>query len=325
MFPEERMVAPKMKRFIFWAIILPLLVSCAKHEVDKSTIGNSVYLALAPSETRNHPVTWGGSPHLEPGLDPKDILLFEDFEDDHYRKRWRVHWNEPVGAGTVARPSKYVFSGNRSAYLENKEEKHEADGAGEYVPVIPMDDVAYFRLYLRMQDGFSTGTSDQVKLISMRGAVDIENSYGGAGIAPGESDLDGFAADLCIDGARNLHFYYYHLDQAGGWGDITYCKMSFFRGAKISPGKWYCLELMLRTNTPRQKNGQLAAWLDGKLVGHVDKIRFRNSEKVKIQRLAVYSYFGGSDYEDASPKDQRIYVDNIVISRKPIGCLISNL
>lgn len=98
--------------------------------------------------------------------------------------------------------------------------------------------------------------------------------------------MDGFAADLCIDGSRSLQFYYYHLDQ---------------------------------------EDEQLSAWLDGKLIGHVEKIRFRNSEKVKIQRLAVYSYFGGSDYEDASPKDQRIYVDNVVISRRPIGCLISAL
>lgn len=241
-----------MKRLMLLLCILSILfVGCARNEVNKPALEKSVYLPLASSETRNHPVTWGGSPNLEPGLNPKDILLFEDFEDDHYRKRWRVHWNEPVGAGTVESPSKYVFAGNRSAYLENKEEKHEADGAGEYVPEIPIDDVAYFRLYLRMQDGFSTGTSDQVKLMSMRGAVDIERSYGGAGQRARESGMDGFAADLCIDGSRSLHFYYYHLDQEDDWGDITYCKTSFFRSAKISPGKWYCLELMLRNNVPR--------------------------------------------------------------------------
>lgn len=313
-----------MKKLIFLLIILPILIGCARNEINKPTLEKSIYLPSASSETRNHPVTWSGSPNLEPGLNPKDILLFEDFEDDHYQQRWRVHWNPVVGAGTVERPSKYVFAGNRSAYLENKERKHEADGAGEYVPEIPIDDVAYFRLYLRMQDGFSTGESDQVKVISMRGGVDIERSYGGAGERPRESEMDGFAADLCIDNSRSLHFYYYHLDQWGDYGDIAPCKTSFFRSAKISPGKWYCLEFMLRNNIPRQKNGQLLAWLDGKLIGHVEKIRFRNSEKIKIQRLAVYNYFGGSDYWDASPKDQRIYVDNLVISRKPIGCLISN-
>jgi Fe-S oxidoreductase len=84
------------------------------------------------------------------------------------------------------------------------------------------------------------------------------------------------------------------------------------------------MELMLTNNIPGQKNGQLMAWLDGKLIGHVEKIRLRAIEQVKIQRLAVYNYFGGSDYWSASPKDQRIYVDNLVISRKPIGCFISN-
>jgi hypothetical protein len=82
---------------------------------------------LASFEIRHRPVSWDGRPDPEPGLDPKDVLLFEDFEDDHYQKRWKVHWNDPVGAGTVERPSKYVFAGNRSAYLENRERKHEAD------------------------------------------------------------------------------------------------------------------------------------------------------------------------------------------------------
>ena len=313
-----------MKNLMFLVVVLPLLIGCAENEIIKPPLNKSSYLPLLPPETRDRLVTWDGSPNLEPGLDPKDILLFEDFEDDHYKQRWKVHWNEPVGAGTVESPSKYVFDGNRSVYLENRERKHEAEGAGEYVPEIQIDDVAHFRLYLRMEDGFSTGESDQVKLISMRGGVDIERSYGGAGERPRESGMDGFAVDLCIDNSRSLHFYYYHLDQWGDYGDIAPCKISFFRSAKISPGKWYCLELMLRNNIPRQKNGQLSAWLDGQLIGHVEKIRFRNLEKVKIQRFAIYNYFGGSDYWDASPKDQKIYIDNLVISRKPIGCLIPN-
>ncbi len=309
-----------MKKLIFLLMILPILVGCAKKEINKPAPERSVYLPLASSERRNYPVTWDGSPNLEPGLNPKDILLFEDFEDDHYQQRWRVHWNKPVGAGTVESPSPFVFAGNRSAYVENKKGKHTAKGAGEYVPETPIDDVAYFRLYLRLQDGFSTGTTNQVKLIGMRGAVDIESAYGGAGTRP--NGTNGFSVALCIDGSRALHLYYYHPDQWGGWGDITYCKMSFFRKAKISPGKWYCLELMLRNNIPRQKNGQLLTWLDGKLVGHVEKLRFRDTEKVKIQRFNVQNYFGGGEYIHTSPKDQRIYIDNLVISRKPIGCLI---
>ena len=309
-----------MRTSFFYILFLcfQLIFSCTAQRVEKLTPKSDLSYSLPQTESKIQVKTWDGSPNLEPGLNPKDILLFEDFEDDHYQQRWRVHWNKPVGAGTVESPSQYVFAGNRSAYLENKKHKHGAIGAGEYVPEIPIDDVAYFRLYLRMQDGFSTGTTNQVKLISMRGAVDVDKSYGGAGKKP--TGTAGFSVSLCIDNSRSLHFYYYHPDQLGGWGDIAFCKMSFFRSAKISAGKWYCLELMLRNNTPRQKNGQLSAWLDGKMVGNVEKLRFRDIEKVKIQRFAVVNYFGGGNAWQTSPKDQRIYVDNLVISRKAIGC-----
>jgi hypothetical protein len=310
-----------MKKHIFLLIILTVIFGCAESEINKPILRKSVSLPLPPSETRDRPVTWDGSPNLEPGLNPKDILLFEDFEDDNYQQRWRTHWGSAVGAGTVESPSQYVFAGNRSAYVENKKGRHDAMGAGQYVPEIPIDEVAYFRLYLRLQEGFSTGTTNQVKLIAMRGAVDLEKTYGGAGR---KSTGTTFSVDLCIDDSRSLHFYYYHPDQLGGWGDITYCKTSFFRSAKISPGKWYCLELMLRNNIPRQKNGQLSAWLDGKLIGNVERLRFRNTEEAKIRRFAVYNYFGGDNAWQTSPKDQRIYVDNLVISRQPIGCLILN-
>jgi len=104
------------------------------------------------------------------------------------------------------------------------------------VPEIPIDDVAYFSLYLRLQDGFSTGTADQVKLISMRGAVDIERSYGGAGRRPRESGTDGFAADLCIDNSRSLHFYYYHLDQRGDMVTLLPANCLFSEAPKFLRG-----------------------------------------------------------------------------------------
>jgi len=307
----------KTSFFCIFLVCLQLIFGCPAQRVEKIAPKSDLSYPLPQPESKTQVKTWDGSPDLEPGLNPKDILLFEDFEDDHYQQRWRTHWGKAVGAGTVEAPSQYVFAGHRSAYLENKKGIHDAIGSGQYVPEIPIDDVAYFRLYLRLQDGFSTGTTNQVKLIAMRGADVIEKTYGGAGT---KSTGTSFSADLCIDNSRSLHFYYYHPDQLGGWGDITYCKLSFFRYAKISPGKWYCIELMLKNNTPGQKNGQLSAWLDGKLVGNVERLRFRNTEKVKIRRFAVYSYFGGDNAWQTSPKDQRIYVDNLVISRKPIGC-----
>jgi len=302
----------------FLLACLQLIFGCNAPRVEEITPRSDVSYPLPRPESKLAAKTWDGSPNLEPGLDPRNVLLFEDFEGDHYQQGWKTHWGRAVGAGTVENPAQYVFAGNRSAFVENKKGYHDAMGAGQYVPEIPIDDAAYFRLYLRLQDGFSTGSTNQVKLISMRGGVSLESTYGGAGT---KSIGDKFSVDLCIDNSRSLHFYYYHPDQRGGWGDFAYCKFSFFRYAKISPGKWYCVELMLRNNLPRKKDGQLSAWLDGQLVGNVEKLRFRDVEESKIRRFAVYSYFGGDNAWQTSPKDQRVYVDNLVISRKPIGCL----
>jgi ankyrin repeat protein len=318
MIPDDKDVGTTMKKHILSVMMLAGMFGCAAGEISKPTVRETISIPLPSSGASNRPVTWDGSPNLEPGLNPKDILLFEDFEDDNYQQRWKTHWGNAVGAGTVESPSQYVFAGKRSAYVENKKGYHDAFGSGQDVPDIPIDDAAYFRLYVRLQDGFSTGTTNQVKLISIRGAVDLEKTYGGAGTRSDQK----FSVDLCIDNSRDLHFYYYYPDQSGGWGDITYCKTSFFRAANISPGKWYCLELMLRNSLPGKKNGQLSAWLDGTLVGNVEKLRFRHTEESKIRRFAVNNYFGGENSWQTSPQDQRIYVDNLVVSRQPIGCKI---
>jgi hypothetical protein len=59
-------------------------------------------------------------------------------------------------------------------------------------------------------------------------------------------------------------------------------------------------------------------------MGHVEKVRFRNAVKVKVQRYAVYDQFSSLDDWDASPEHQRTYIDHGAIRRKPIGRFISN-
>jgi hypothetical protein len=57
-----------------------------------------------------------------------------------------------------------------------------------------------------------------------------------------------------------------------------------------------------------------------RLVGNVDHLRFRDVSEVKIRRITMESYCGGGNVRDTSPKNQRLYIDNYVVSTKPIGC-----
>ena len=268
-----------------------------------------------PETTRR---TWRGSQNIEPGLRGRSILFFEDFEDPLYQEKWPVHWGSAPGHGTVSDPPSNVFSGRRSAYTESKKGRHESAGSGEYVPEAAIDEEAYVRLYLRLQDGFSMGDSRELKLFGIRGGARLEDSYGGAGKRP--TGRDKFNVMLVIDNWREMRLYYYHPDQEGGYGDYAGCYRPFCRPV-LSPGKWYCLELLLKTNTPGEKDGQLKAWLDGRLVIKVEGLRFRDTDRVKIRRFTIANYFGGGLKSDTSPKDQRIYIDNFVVSKERIGCV----
>lgn len=276
-----------------------------------------VCVVIAAGLVAGPALAWDGSQSLEPGLSGADLLLFEDFEAQDFGTKWPVHWGSPPGSATVTGPAKYVFNGKRALLLQGKQDEHASVGSGEYVPAAPAEAV-YYRLYYRLEDGFSIGTCNQIKLFGIRGGATIADAYGGAGKKPTGNDK--FSALLGVHDKMDLHFYYYHPDQPGGYGDNTDCDVTG-QVATLAPGKWYCLELMLKLNTVGKKDGQLRAWLDDTLVGKVDNLRFRDDGALKIRRFTVLSYFGGSGQTNTSPKDQRTFVDNLVISKTRVGCL----
>ena len=261
---------------------------------------------------------WDGSLNLEPTLNRNAILLFEDFERIDFIKRWPAVPTGRVGAGVVSTPSDDVLTGNRSLYLSAKQGQHRSGGYVEYIPSTPVSDTAYMRLYLRLDKNFSMGTCNQLKLFGIRGGATLRNSYGDAGRRPNGHDK--FSARVSIDRSQELHVYYYHPNQRGGWGDRAYCD-GFFCSASLETGKGHCLELMLRPNTPRQNDGELAVWLDNERVIHLNTLRFRDSDAVKIRRFVIENYYGGGGRWNTSPQDQNTYIDNFVVSRARIGCL----
>lgn len=133
-----------------------------------------------------------------------------------------MYWGGYVGktSGTVSTPAKYVFAGARSVYLQGQTGQHDSLGAGEHAPATTVGTV-YFRVYLRLEDGFTMGSCNQLKLFAIRGGSDLSQTYGGAGVKP--TGYDKFSALLGIDTQSQLHFYYYHPDQSSIYGDITYC------------------------------------------------------------------------------------------------------
>lgn len=88
------------------------------------------------------------------------------------------------------------------------------------------------------------------------------------------------------------------------------------RSPKSEPGQWYCVEYMASMNTPGREDGEIKAWIDGKLYYHIKDVLIRDESMPDLQwrRWWIGPYFHGG-----TTKDQSSYIDSIVIATKYIG------
>jgi hypothetical protein len=70
------------------------------------------------------------------------------------------------------------------------------------------------------------------------------------------------------------------------------------------------MSLWIKLNTPGQKNGEQAFWMDGKLGGHWKEIRFRDSAILKLNSLSLDLYLHDSKKVNVA------WFDDVAISTK---------
>lgn len=92
----------------------------------------------------------------------------------------------------------------------------------------------------------------------------------------------------------------------------------------FEPGRWYCIEVFVKLNTPGAADGELAAWIDGeeKLAYTGREFRGANAtdpapSTAKIQAIGLSGYYGGVT---PVPREQFSWQDDVVASLEPIGC-----
>ena len=184
----------------------------------------------------------------------------------------------------------------------------------------------YFRYYLRFGDDWQ----QTVQGGKMPG---ISGTYGRAGWGGRKvNGKDGWSArgqffltlpaGNPLAGKQPLGWYCYHADMQGNYGS-GWAWSDGYRGF-LDNNRWYCVEQYLKLNTPGesgsqgQRDGILRAWIDGRPAFEKTDIRFRDVDGLKIEQIWMNVYHGGTI---PSPRDQHLYVDNVVIARKYIGPL----
>ena len=198
-----------------------------------------------------------------------------------------------------------------------------ASGAGATLYFGPHGyDTVYFRRYLRFAEDYDQGNLNHTGggLAGVAGS-DPWAGMGQAGKRPTGADRFTASLEAWKDWGRYpapgyWFCYVYWMDMAQDpdgnyWGN-------FFQPPEAERqvperGRWVCLEHMIRANTPGQADGELAAWIDGKLHIHATGFRWRTTEDVRLKRATFGIYI------HQATRDNRVWYDDIVLSTGYIG------
>lgn len=258
------------------------------------------------------------------------VLFFDGFES--YTSTSQLissgNWSAYYQASntSITTTAANVFSGTRALQFQLPATSSEIANA-----VTKNLSSTYDTLFVRVYEKFQTGFA--VPEGGHNGIRISAGTYPGPGIIPNGSNF--FMAIL-----QNVPYYSesppgytasytYHPEQRSQWGDL------FYPDGKVLPydrtpgnfgpyfvsrpnfipqyDRWYCYEFMMQANTPGQRDGRLAVWIDGILISDWQNMRFRDISGVKINHIELELH------GQTNSALTRKWYDNVVIATSYIG------
>lgn len=125
-----------------------------------------------------------------------------------------------------------------------------------------------------------------------------------------------------------LHFYsYWHDMKPDGHGDYWGKLFEEDHQEPLQPGRWYCLEMMLKANSkPELADGEHAFWVDGKKIAQFTGIRWRTSDALKVNTFWLNYYItdfaATSNHDTATDRVNEVWFDDIVVATEYIGPIV---
>lgn len=81
-------------------------------------------------------------------------------------------------------------------------------------------------------------------------------------------------------------------------------------------GRWVCLELHMRLNTPGRADGSMAFWVDGAPAHAQAGMHWRDVADLQLNKAWLQHYIAGGDAD----RSNRVWFDDMVVSTARIGC-----
>jgi hypothetical protein len=256
------------------------------------------------------------------GTDP-DVVMASGFDSPSPLNDWS-QIDAKSHADVVGRDDSrgfVPFQGNALRVLIAKGENLGLNMTFDFMEKIGYEpEEIYFRYYLRLADDWKP-TVDGGKLPGLSGTYG-KVGWGGrkADARKGWSLRGAFYASPTLGNPLHdrsvIGTYAYHADMAGHFGD-GWEWMNAGLGL-LFRNRWYCIEQYFKLNTPRINDGVFRGWIDDQLAFEKRDVRVRDLSSLKIQRVWMNVYFGGVA---PTPEDMHLYIDNVVIARRKIGCV----
>jgi hypothetical protein len=263
-----------------------------------------------------------------------NVIFADDFESYGGVSGLTSRWNEAYHTSNIriATESGNFFGGGKALeFTVRQTSKEVSNSAMKYVS--PERDVLFLRYYAKFDERFNVlGSSHNGSTISSR--------YCCPGVpADGYNKFlisyEAWRGQTVEPNPGKLNVYMYHPDQRDVWGDhffptgivSPFTRVPFDFGPDfvalpdVTPvlGRWYCYELMVKTNAPGQRNGRIALWLDGNLIADFPNLRIRETTALKIDRFTIGLHVKANTLGVA-----REWYDNVVAATSYIGPMASS-
>ncbi len=242
-------------------------------------------------------------------------------------------WNTYYQAGNtrISTAAGSFYAGAKALELTMPQTNSEV--ANAVVKDLPVKrDVIFVRAYTKFEAGFN-GTTEG------HNGIRISGSYPGPGNVPNGSNFFLYTVENSVYYGEAypgpINIYAYHPEQRGQWGDHFYPTgkvlpidsqpgsfgPTFVARPNFTPqtDRWYSYEMMVKLNTPGQRDGRVAVWIDGNLVADFPNLRMRDTTSVKIDQVQLELH----GKNNPSRADRKWY-DNVVFATSYIGPVLTS-
>ncbi len=287
-----------------------------------------ILAAFVPQEEPPYPVlvtekTRAGKETLAALEKPGKVFFTDDFESpESLRKYFEVN-SEKDGRVKIVLDPKKARSGKGRVQFTAPARDGKESGAGVLGWFGPQGcDRVYFRRYIRFAADYDQGNLNHVGggLAAVAG-TDKWAFTGSAGIRPKGDDFFNASFEPWRDWGRlpspgRMFLYTYWMDMKRDrdghfWGNNL--EAAEKERIVLDRDRWYCLEQMIQANDAGKANGEMAAWIDGKLYIHYTGFRWRSSPEVKLKRFSFGVYI------HQAARDNTVWYDDVALSTGYIG------